>query len=201
MVKRLPAMRETRVWPLGWEDSLEKQMTTHSSTLVWKIPWTEEPGRLQSMGSQRVRHDWTTSLTLNKQVLLTFPKLATLHSCSLIYHMYSNERLPICHQTQHKATQVCFLGFFISFWRFPCHTKRILNKGIGFSPVNLCLSVEFSDTVRKNKKVEEKVFFPHITRKTKLKKFKRSCIKEAGLGRGRTEKEDVIVHDKFCCTF
>ena len=55
-VKRLPAMRETGVRSLGQEDSLEK-MTTHSSTLPWKIPWTEEPGRLQSMGSQRVGHD------------------------------------------------------------------------------------------------------------------------------------------------
>ena len=50
MVKRLPAVRETRVRSLGWEDPLEKEMATHSSTLVWKIPWTEEPGRLQSMG-------------------------------------------------------------------------------------------------------------------------------------------------------
>ena len=55
-VKRLPAVRETWVRSLGWEDPLEKEMATHSSTLVWKIPWTEEPGRLQSMGSQRVRH-------------------------------------------------------------------------------------------------------------------------------------------------
>ena len=50
-VKRLPAMRETRVQSLGWEDPLEKEMATHSSTLAWKIPQTEEPGRLQSMGS------------------------------------------------------------------------------------------------------------------------------------------------------
>ena len=57
MVKRLPAMQETRVRSLGWEDTLEKEMATHSSTLAWKIPWTEEPGRLQSMGSQRVGHD------------------------------------------------------------------------------------------------------------------------------------------------
>ena len=57
MVKRLPAMWETRVQSLGWEDPLQKEMATHSSTLAWKIPWTEEPGRLQSMGSQRVRHD------------------------------------------------------------------------------------------------------------------------------------------------
>ena len=56
-VKRLPTMRETWVQSLGWEDSLEKEMATHSSTLAWKSPWTEKPGRLQSMGSQRVRHD------------------------------------------------------------------------------------------------------------------------------------------------
>ena len=55
MVKLLPAVLETRVRSLGWEDPLEKEMETHSSTLAWKIPWTEEPGRLQSMGSQRVR--------------------------------------------------------------------------------------------------------------------------------------------------
>ena len=57
MVKRLPAVQETRVQSLGWEDPLEKEMATHSSILAWKIPWTEEPGRLQSMGLQRVRHD------------------------------------------------------------------------------------------------------------------------------------------------
>ena len=57
MVKRLPAMQETRVQSLGREDPLEKEMATHSSTLAWKIPWTEEPGRLLSMGLQRVRHD------------------------------------------------------------------------------------------------------------------------------------------------
>ena len=57
MVKHLPTMRETRVRSLGWEDPLEKEMATHSSTIAWKFPWTEEPGRLQSMGSQRVGHD------------------------------------------------------------------------------------------------------------------------------------------------
>ena len=57
MVKRLPTMRETWVRSLGREDPLEKEMATHSSTLAWKIPWTEEPDRLQSMGSLRVRQD------------------------------------------------------------------------------------------------------------------------------------------------
>ena len=56
-VKRLPAVRETQVQSLGWEDPLEKEMATHSSTLAWKIPWTEDPGGLQSRGSQRVRNN------------------------------------------------------------------------------------------------------------------------------------------------
>ena len=56
-VKNLPAMQETRVRSLGWEDPLEEGIATHSSTLAWRIPWTEEPGRLQSMGSQTVGHD------------------------------------------------------------------------------------------------------------------------------------------------
>ena len=57
MVKNLPAMQETWALSLDWEDAIEKGMETHSSILVWKIPWTEEPGGLQFMGSQRVRHD------------------------------------------------------------------------------------------------------------------------------------------------
>ena len=57
MVKRVPTMQETQVRSLGWEDPLEKEMAPHSSTLAWKIPWTEEPGKLQSMRSQRAGHD------------------------------------------------------------------------------------------------------------------------------------------------
>ena len=55
--KESPAIQETRVQFLGWEDPLEKEMATHSSILTWRIPWTEEPGRLQSMEWQRVRHN------------------------------------------------------------------------------------------------------------------------------------------------
>ena len=57
MVKNLPEMQETQVQSLGWEDTLEKGMAIHSSILAWRIPWTEEPGGLQSVGSQKVRHD------------------------------------------------------------------------------------------------------------------------------------------------
>ena len=57
MVKNLPKIQEMQVLSLGWEDPLEKGMATHSNILAWRIPRTEEPGRLESMGSQRVRHD------------------------------------------------------------------------------------------------------------------------------------------------
>ena len=66
-VKNLSAVQETRVWFLGWEDPLEKEMATHSSILAWKISWTEEPGGLQSMGSQRVGHDWATNTIIVKR--------------------------------------------------------------------------------------------------------------------------------------
>ena len=63
MVKNLPAMQETWIWSLGREDPLEKGMATHFSILAWRIPWTEKPGGLQSVGSQRVRHDLATTIT------------------------------------------------------------------------------------------------------------------------------------------
>ena len=72
MVKRLPTMRETRIRFLGQKDRLEKEMATHSSILAWKIPRTEKPGRLQSMGLQRVGHDWATSLTFVFKTLYNF---------------------------------------------------------------------------------------------------------------------------------
>ena len=66
MIQSLPAMQETQVWSLGWEDPLEKGMATHSSIFAWRIPWTEEPGGLQSMRQQRDRHDWATNKLLSK---------------------------------------------------------------------------------------------------------------------------------------
>ena len=67
---------------LGWEDPLEKEMATHSSTLAWRIPWREEPGRLQSMGSQRVGHDWATSLSLSPFPLA--PPLSSIWASALL---------------------------------------------------------------------------------------------------------------------
>ena len=80
-VKCLPAMRETGVRSLGWEDPLEKEMAIHSCTLAWKIPWMEEPDRLQSMGSQRVRHDFTFTFPPIKMLL--DPPRTHHHRCLL----------------------------------------------------------------------------------------------------------------------
>ena len=83
-VKNLPAMQETQVLSLGWEDILKKGMATHFSILAWRIPWTEEPGRLQSMGSQRVRHDWATNtFTLPHYAWLLFLSSSLCRNVSL----------------------------------------------------------------------------------------------------------------------
>ena len=79
MVRCLPTTQETQVRSLGREDPLEKEMATHSSILVWKIPWMEEPCGLQSMGLQRVGHNWGTSLTGNKHIQNKGPGAAPLH--------------------------------------------------------------------------------------------------------------------------
>ena len=119
-IKCPPAMRETRVWSLGWEDPLEKEMATHSSILAWRIPWIEDPDRLQSMGSQRVGHDWMTSLSLSlycsisssnycflafiqvsqetskvvwySRLLKNFPQFVVIHSQRLLHSQWSRNR-------------------------------------------------------------------------------------------------------------
>ena len=71
MVRSLPAKQETRVRSLGQKEPLEKGMTTHSSILAWRIPWTEKSGRLQSMGSQRIRHDRVTNTVMKNSCLVS----------------------------------------------------------------------------------------------------------------------------------
>ena len=66
-VKNMPVVQETCVWSLGWEDPPEEGMASHCHILAWRIPWTEEPSRLQSMGSQRVRHNWVNKLIIDFQ--------------------------------------------------------------------------------------------------------------------------------------
>ena len=95
-VKSLPAVQETWVRSLGEEYPLEKEMATHSNILAWKIPWTEEPSRLQSMGSQRVGHDWATSLSLFSQYLsssyLYLTTKISWSSCLTRFYKYNTLR-------------------------------------------------------------------------------------------------------------
>ena len=94
-------MRETRIWSLGWEDPLVKEVATHSSTLAWRIPWMEEPGRLQSTGSQRVGHDWVTSLSLS------------------LYKLYHDKLLLWLNEFSKMATAIYLVSQAL---QNPCHT-------------------------------------------------------------------------------
>ena len=89
-VKCLSTMQETWVRSLGWEDPLEKEMAIHSRTIAWKIPWIEEPGRLQSIGSQRVGHDWANSL-------ITFAQFTHVIACISTSVLFNGETLFLWH--------------------------------------------------------------------------------------------------------
>ena len=106
MVKRLPTMWETQVRSLGWENPLEKEMATHSSTLAWKIPWMEETGRLQSMGLQRVRHNWATSLSLCGGVCSNSCPLSRWCHPTII-HPLSSPSPPAFSLSQHQSLLQC----------------------------------------------------------------------------------------------
>ena len=116
-LKHLPAMWETWVQSLGQEDPLEKEMATHSSILAWRIPWTEEPGGLQSTGLQKVGHDWATSLSLSystsldstrlfstgvlpayipSRVSIVLPPTSTWY-CEIVKFYHSDEHIMLCH--------------------------------------------------------------------------------------------------------
>ena len=130
MVKNLPAMWETWVPSLGQEDPLEKEMATHSSICAWRIPWTEEPGGPQSMGSQRVRYDWVTNTHTHRiesdDLLLFLSHLETttiiLHHCraemshpgqvtSAPVHMYTVQE-----QENQELNSSSFIPFFVAKW-------------------------------------------------------------------------------------
>ena len=85
MVKNLPATQEIWVWSPGQEDPLEKGMATHSSILAWRIPWAEEPGGLQSMGWQRVRHNWVTNAHTKCQVRVKGGKISLCWLCNAMH--------------------------------------------------------------------------------------------------------------------
>ena len=147
-VKSLPTMRETWVQSLGWEDLLEKAMATQTSILAWKIPWTEEPVRLQSMGWQRVGLDWTTSLLLSVEA-----QLHCFHLLAIVNNAIVNLGMQVSVQVSVFNSWVIYLwvelvGFMVTttlplaFWR----TAKLLfteryqcMKGFNISASSLAL--------------------------------------------------------------
>ena len=115
MVKRLSTMRETRVWSLGWEDPLEKEMAIHSSTIAWKIPWTEEPGRLQSMGSQRVGQDWATSRSHSVPSLLSLKPMQPHSKMSSYMLLIVFLLMNVLENIKNVCFQMCFKIVSASF--------------------------------------------------------------------------------------
>ena len=123
-VKNPPAVQETQVQSLVWEDPLEKEMATHSSTLAWKVPWTEEPGGLQSMGLQRVRHDSVTEhayihvlvwglIEYTKPLLLLFLAFLIIFFWLLKIYTRKNKQncatmeMPLCRYKQSVHFSMC----------------------------------------------------------------------------------------------
>ena len=114
MVKNLPAMWETQVWTLDWEDPLEKGMATHSSILAWRIPWIEEPGGLQSVGLQRVAYNWESN-TFTFALVTTgseeWKNRVTKNLCCSIFTMYFEKK----HETWCRS----LIFFFFSLMLMP----------------------------------------------------------------------------------
>ena len=101
-IKNSPAMQETWIWSLSLEDLLEKGMATHSSILAWRILWTEKPSGLQSMGSQRIRHDWMTKHTCTHTLFLLTVPLRDNYFCLINEETESQRREETCP----KVTQI-----------------------------------------------------------------------------------------------
>ena len=114
MVKNLPAMQETQVWSMGQEDPLEKEIATHSSIIVWRIPWTEKPHGLQSTGSQRVEHDWVT----NTSTFFTPPNPYRFRTVSQSYWESVSQAVVLSKTLSELNSQfLSCVGFFFFSWQ------------------------------------------------------------------------------------
>ena len=121
MVKNLPIMQQVQVQSLGWEDPLEKGLATHSSILAWRIPWTEEPGRIQSLGSQRVGHNWATN------TLIALIRYVTMAKTSIVFgfrFLMTLNRVSTWLPGTWQAGSLCHLGSRKGCW-------NIKNKDYG----------------------------------------------------------------------
>ena len=142
VVKNLPAMQETQVWSLGQEDPLEKGMATHSSILAWRIPWTEKPGRLQSMGSQRVRQDWATNtftffFTLLRPLTATTLQVLTGFPLCLWQRYQDWNSLVVAREENGSFIS----GLWLGWWEVPEVREQRTVEGIKLSVGSTKLSV------------------------------------------------------------
>ena len=107
MVKNLPAVQESWVWSLGQEDPLEKKMATHSSILSWRIPWTEEPGRLPSIGSQRVRYSGATHFHFPRSYTRYRRKAGLNTGCLTLHCVLSDVLLWLSEKAEDRTGHKC----------------------------------------------------------------------------------------------
>ena len=146
MVKHLPTMWETRVQSLGREDPLGKEMATPSSILAWKIPWTEDPGRLQSMGSQRLRHDWVSSLHFTSpDSVSVYMKLTSLLLNSPLKPKWFDFRIPKPPSLEFLSLFACSFDFFLYFFSglLVCITHLKVRFGSSVLLCNLWIEIFF----------------------------------------------------------
>ena len=126
-VKNLAAMQQTWIWSLGWEDSLEKGMAIHCSILAWRIPWTKEPDRPQSMWLQRVGADWATNSFTFIRSLWSLPPTLPSHPCRLTGSRgcrWRRWRTALMFGTSWLFLFEPVKGFTGSFWTFLCSESR-----------------------------------------------------------------------------
>ena len=150
-VKNPPAMQkrpELWVWSLGWEDPLEEGMATHSSILAWRIPWTEEPGGLQSMGSQRVRHDWAYGIEVQFAIRRFSPGclIGTSNPCQWLKWNWLPQHLPFSMNTIHDYAfiQTKNLGSILSSFLMVTSKHQFLSiLSPNYLP-NLCTPLQAS---------------------------------------------------------
>ena len=199
MVKNLPARRETWIRSLTQEDPLEKEMATHSSILAWRIPWTEEPGGLQSMGSQRVGYEWATNTELNTFFPLVVEILVFFNIGQVSHWLYGNPAIVFHLISYHNFFQTqllngyMFLGICLSLCNFISKSgdtnshlngwviiKECICTCLLYKPLSVTLLKELINIQQlafqtcmmgKNRKEYE-----HSFRNTDLQRFKKSVI-------------------------
>ena len=122
--KNLPAVQEIRIQSLGWEDPLEKEMETHSSIVAWRFPWREEPGRLQSTGSQRVGYDWLVNTQRSFSSTISYPLAPPVSNSYCLYTwcqpLYASHGTVLLYCSRYctrklKTFYFCACSFFIYY--------------------------------------------------------------------------------------